>query len=52
LWDREVPGSEFERYFEIDGRKITVEDLIDMFSAFEGWNFRLQILDPSENLDE
>ncbi len=52
LWDQEVPRSEFERYFEIDGKKIKAEEFLDLFSPFESWNFRLQILDPSEELDE
>ncbi|GAO31275.1 DUF7713 domain-containing protein [Geofilum rubicundum] len=51
LWDQEVPGSEFQRYFEMDGKKITAEEFIELFSSFEGWNFRLQMLDPSEDLD-
>lgn len=37
--------TEFERVFVIDGKRITIEQFGQMFDAYEGWDFKFQILD-------
>lgn len=51
LWDDNLTNSGFDNYFQIDGKKITVEKFIDLLQGFEGWNFKLQIFDTTDNID-
>lgn len=51
LWDDTLKNSEFDYFFQIDNEKITIEKFIDMLKKFEGWNFKFQILDPSDDID-
>lgn len=37
--------TDFERVFVIDGKRITIEQFGQMFGAYEGWEFKFQILD-------
>lgn len=47
-WD----GSDFERMpvVVVDGREISWEDFGQMLMSFEGWQFKLEILDPSDEI--
>lgn len=51
LWDDSLKNSGFDNFFQIDNEKITIEKFIDMLKGFEGWNFKFQILDPSDDID-
>jgi hypothetical protein len=43
--------SQFARYFVIDGKRITVEQFVDMLEPYPSFNFKFQIYDPSEDID-
>jgi hypothetical protein len=51
LWDDNLKNSGFDNFFQIDNEKITIEKFIDMLKKFEGFNFKLQIIDPSDDID-
>ena len=51
LWDDKLINSGFDYFFQIDNKKITIEKFIDMLKGVEGWNFKFQILDPSDDID-
>lgn len=51
LWDDSLVNSGFDNFFQIDNKKITIEKFIDMLKGFEGWNFKFQILDPTDDID-
>jgi len=44
-------NSGFDYFFQIDGKKITVEKFIDLLKGVEGWNFKFRIFDTTEDLD-
>ena len=41
-------NSEFDNFFQIDGKKITMEKFIDLLKAFEGYNFKFRIFDTTK----
>lgn len=41
----------FNMQFEIDGRRITVEQFIEMLDVYQGFNFKLKIYDPTDDMD-
>lgn len=51
LWDNNLNNSGFDYFFQIDGKKITVENFIDLLKGVEGWNFKFRIFDTTENID-
>jgi hypothetical protein len=51
LWDDKLINSAFEYYFEIDGKKITVEKFIELLQEVEGWNFKFKIFDTTEDIN-
>lgn len=51
LWDDTLVNSEFDYFFQIDNKKITIEKFIDMLKGVEGWNFKFQILDTTDDID-
>lgn len=51
LWDNNLNNSNFEYFFQIDGKKITIEKFIDLLKGVEGWNFKFQIIDTTDDID-
>jgi len=51
LWDDNLDDSQFDYFFEIDGKKITIEKFVDLLKGVEGWNFKFQILDTTEDIN-
>lgn len=51
LYDDKVRDSVFDYFFQVDGKRITIEKFIDLLEGFEGWNFKFQILDTTDDLD-
>ncbi|MGM0647575.1 MAG: DUF7713 domain-containing protein [Bacteroidota bacterium] len=51
LGDESLNNSEFDCFFQIDGKKITVEKFIDLLKEVEGWNFKFQIFGTTEDID-
>ena len=43
--------SQFARYFVIDGRRITIEEFVEMLEPYTTFGFKFQIYDPSEEID-
>ena len=43
--------SQFARYFLIDGRRITIEQFVEMLEPYPTFGFKFQIYDPSENIE-
>lgn len=50
-WDDKILDSKFDYYFEIDGKKITIEKFIKLIQVAEGWNFKFKIFDTTEDID-
>ncbi len=50
LWDDNLVNSMFDYFFEIDGKRITIEKFIDLLKGVEGWNFKFRIFDTSEDI--
>jgi len=50
-WAEDKSDTEFNRCFVIDGKRITIEDFVRMLEPFEGFNFKFEIKDPSEDID-
>jgi hypothetical protein len=52
--DRELAGRiEFdetgsEKVFIIDGKAISIEQFIDMIQPYQGWSFKFQVYDPTD----
>lgn len=51
LWDSNLDNSNFDYFFQIDGKRITIENFIDLLKGVEGWNFKFQIIDTTNNID-
>ena len=51
LCDNHLDNSRFDYFFEIDGKKITIEKFVDLLEGVEGWNFKLQIIDTTEDIN-
>lgn len=49
VWNNNLDNSQFDYFFEIDGQKITIEKFVDSLKGVEGWNFKFQILDSTED---
>ena len=43
--------SQFARYFLIDGRRITIEQFVEMLEPYPSFGFKFQIYDPSEEIE-
>ncbi|MFW6046606.1 MAG: DUF7713 domain-containing protein [Candidatus Woesearchaeota archaeon] len=43
--------SQFARHFVIDGRRITIEQFVEMLEPYPTFGFKFQIYDPSENIE-
>jgi len=50
-WDNTLLNSNFDYFFAIDGKKITIEEFIELLHPYEGFNFKFQIIDQSDDLD-
>jgi hypothetical protein len=50
-WSDKLIDSNFDYFFEIDGKKITIEKFIAMLEEVEGWNFKFQIIDTTDPID-
>jgi hypothetical protein len=47
-WDQDYHGEKPELW--IDGRRFTLDELGKMMMTFEGWQFKLEIFDPSDDV--
>ena len=45
-------SSAFDTYFVVDGKRITVEELVQMLEPYTGFNFKFTIYDPYDDLPE
>jgi hypothetical protein len=41
--------TDYNKIFVIDGKRITIEEFINMLEPYEGWQIKLKILDPVED---
>ncbi len=51
LWDDNLDNSNFDYFFQIDGKKITIEKFTELLKGFEAWNFKFQIIDTTDDID-
>lgn len=51
LRDDNLDNSNFDYFFQVDGKKITIEKFIDLLKGVEGWNFKFQIMDTTDDID-
>lgn len=51
LMDDNLDDSNFDYCFQIDGKKITIERFVDLLEGVEGWNFKFQIIDTTDDID-
>ena len=47
----DYPESKFTRFFVIDGKRITIEQFAEMIEPYTGFNFKFEIIDPSDEID-
>jgi len=50
-WTGDLTDSDFNTVFEIDGKQITVEDFIQLLEPYAGHKFKLQLYDPTDEVD-
>ncbi|MFA5533955.1 MAG: hypothetical protein WCY58_12995 [Mariniphaga sp.] len=50
-WTNDLSDTSFNTVFEIDSKRITVENLIELLDPYGGFNFKLQLYDPSDEVD-
>lgn len=43
--------SQFARYFVIDGKRITIEQFIEMLEPYPGFGFKFQIYNPNDEIE-
>lgn len=43
--------TKFDKVFVIDGKRITVESFMQMLSPYEGFNFKLEIIDSADEIE-
>ena len=43
--------SKFVQYFVIDGKRVTIEQFLEMIEPYTNFGFRFQIFDPSEEIE-
>ena len=48
-WTGNHLNSAFENIFVIDGKRITIEQFVEMLQGSEGWNFRFTIHDMTDD---
>lgn len=47
-WNDDFSTTNFDTYFVVDGRKITVEDFVELLQPYEGFKFQFSLKDPSD----
>lgn len=50
-WTNDLSDTDFNTVFEIDGKQITVEALIELLEPFGGYKFKLQLYDPADEMN-
>ncbi len=45
------PESIFNRFFVIDGKRVTIEQFAEMIAPYPSFNFKFQIIDPADEID-
>jgi len=50
-WDNQLRNSRFDYFLQVDGKKVTIEDFVELLVGVEGFNFRFEIIDPSDDVD-
>ncbi|MBW6536890.1 MAG: hypothetical protein K0B11_17920 [Mariniphaga sp.] len=50
-WSDGFLDSYFKTVFEIDGKQITVEDFIELLAPYAGFKFKLQLYDPTDEMN-
>ena len=50
-WDDSLDKTNFDYYFQIDGSKIRIEEFVEMLHGVESWNFKFELIDPSDEVD-
>jgi len=51
MWDNQLKNSSFDYFLHVDGKKVTIEDFVELLVGVEGFNFRFEIIDPSDDVD-
>jgi hypothetical protein len=46
-----LQNSDFDYCLAIDGKKFTIEEFVKLLSPYEGFNFKFQIIDQSDEID-
>ena len=46
-----IPGSTNGKIFMVDGKRITIEQFIKLIQPCEGFNFKFEIFNPSDDID-
>lgn len=47
-WNDDFSTTNFDSYFVVDGKRITVEDFVELLQPYEGFHFQFSIKDPSD----
>jgi len=50
-WSEKLTDTNFNTFFEVDGRRVTIEKFIEMLEAYGGFNFKFQIFDSCDETE-
>jgi hypothetical protein len=47
-WNDDFSATNFDTYFVVDGRRITMEDFVALLQPYSGFQFQFSIMDPND----
>lgn len=50
-WGEQHTDTAFNNFFEIDGRRVTIEKFVEMLEAYGSFNFKFQIFDSCDEME-
>jgi hypothetical protein len=50
-WSGEYSDTQFDKIFTIDGKRITIEQFVEMLSPYEGFDFKFEIFDQCDDIE-
>lgn len=48
-WDENIPGSQFDTMFVVDGKRIRIEDFVRMIEEYQGYNIKISFHDMADD---
>ncbi len=51
VWENEIRNSRFDFFLQVDGKKVTIEEFVELLEEVQGWNFKFQVIDMTDDID-